>query len=286
MKKILFLIPVVVLLGFTLINTTKISTTDGEKFKIKINDSTEITIVQAINSETKLPVYYYSKLYVPACNTGECKIIDMTMYWDIYGNYFKYTVPKVSPLTKANHEPFKKGDYSKLHFILTDTTSSLKTLKFDELTEKQAVKRFKTDGKTGASIKFKGELHIKGAVKTSHTLWHIANDKAHKRILRATEKFFYNHKKLPSLFKNDPKSSTGIIKDLVDVDRFNLTQTQYLINNIERYNIEFRTIKSALKSSFNNVNADKKILFANFYLRNQYKSGKAKKVVKSINYFE
>ena len=286
MKRILFLLPIAVLLGFTLINTTKINTVDGEKFKVKINDSTEITIVQAINSETKLPVYYYSKLYVPACNTGECKIIDMTMYWDIYGNYFKYSVPKANPLTKADHAPFKKGDYSKLHFILCDTTSSLKTLKFNELTEKQADKRFKTDGKTGASIKLKGELHIKGAVKTSHTLWHIANDEAHNKIARATDKYFHKHKELSPMFKNDPKSSTGVIKVLVDVDRFNLTQTQYLIKNIEQYNIELKPIKSALKNSFKQENVDKTILFANFYLRNQYKSGKAKKLVKSINYFE
>jgi len=286
MRKILFLVPIAILLGFTLINTTQTNTTDGEKFKVKINDSTEITIVQAINSETKLPVYYYSKLYVPACNTGECKIIDITMYWDIYGNYFKYIVPKASPLTKADHKPFKKSDYSKLHIILTDTSSSLKTLKFNELTEKQAVKRFKTDGKTGASIKFIGELHIKGAVKTSHTLWHIANDEAHDKIAHATNKFFSDNKELPSLFKNEPKSSTDIIKVLVDVDRFNLTQTQYVIKNIEKYKVELKPIKSALKNSFKDGNADKAILFANFCLRNQYKSGKANKVVKSINYFE
>jgi hypothetical protein len=208
------------------------------------------------------------------------------MYWDIYGNYFKYTVPKASPLTKADHKPFKKSDYYKLHIILTDTTSSLKTLKFNELTEEQADKKFKTDGKTGASIKFIGELHIKGAVKTSHTLWHIANDEAHDKIARATDKFFHNHKELSSLFKNDPKSSTGIIKVLVDVDRFNLTQTQYLIKNIEQNNIELKPIKSSLKTSFKTDNIDKTILFANFCIRNQYKSGKAKKVVKSINYFD
>ncbi len=286
MRKLVFLLPFAIILGFTLINTSKIETVDGEKFNVKINDSTETTIIQAINPETKLPVYYYSKLYVPACNTGECKIIDITMYWDIYGNYFKYTVPKASPLTKANHVEFKKSDYYKLHIILTDTTSSLKTLKFNELTEKQAGKRFKTDGKTGASIKFIGELHIKGAVKTSHTLWHIANDEAHDKIARATDKYFHNHKDLPTLFKNEPKSSTGIIKLLVDADRFNLTQTQYLIKSIEDNKIELKPIKSSIKNSFKTTNKDNVILFANFCLRNQYKSGKAKKVVKSINYLE
>ena len=286
MRKLLFIIPLTILLGFTLINTPKIETKDGDKFEVQINDSSKITIIQAINSETNLPVYYYSNLHVPACNTGECKIIEITMFWDIYGNYFKYSVPKASPLTKADHKPFKKGDYVKLHLILNDTTSSLKNLKFNELTEKQANKRFKTDGKTGASIKFVGETHIKGAVKTSHTLWHIANGNAHDRIARTTDKFFHNHKEMPTLFQNNPKSSTGVIKVLVDFDRFNLTQTQKLISNIEQYNINLKQIKSSVKNSLSCKNSDKAILFANYCLRNQHKSGKAKNVVKSFNFFD
>jgi len=286
MRKIFILLPLIALLGFTLINTPKIETKDGEKFDVQINDSSKITIIQAINSETNLPVYYYSNLYVPACNTGECKIIEITMYWDIYGNYFKYTVPKASPLTKADHKPFKKSDYSKLHLILTDTSSSLKTLKFNDLTEKQADKHFKTDGKTGASIKIIGEPRIKGAIKTSHTLWHIANGEAHNKIARTTDKYFHKHSNMPDLFQNDPKSSTGIIKVLVDFDRFNLTQTQKVISNIEQYNIDLKSIKSSIKHSLSCKNSDKALLFANYCLRNQHKSGKAKKIVKSLNYFD
>lgn len=286
MRKIIALLPIIIFLGFTLINTSNIEVKDGENFNVQINDSAEITIVQAINKETNLPVYYYSNLFVPACNTGECKIIVMKMYWDIYGNYYKYTVPKNSSLTKAQHKPFSKKEYYKLHLILNDTTSSLKTLKFDELTEKEAKKRFITDGKTGASIKFVGEMRIKGAIKTSYTLWHIANGIAHKKIAKETAKYFSKHKELTSLFKNDPKTNTDIIKLLVDFDRFNLTQTQRLIKNIEDNNIELKPIKSSIKKCFKNKNIDKTIMLANYYLHYNYKSFKAKNVVKSINYFE
>lgn len=286
MKKLLFLLPLTIILSFTLINTSKIETKEGEKFDIQINDSSKINIVQVINSETKLPIYYYSNLYVPACNTGECKLIELTMYWDVFGNYYKYTVPKANKLTKADHKPFKKGDYSKLHLILNDTASSLKTLKFNELTEKQAHERFKTDGNSGASIKFSGETNIKGAIKTSHTLWHIANGTAKNKIASATNKYFHKHKELAKLFNNNPKSSTEIIKVLIDFDRFNLTQTQKAINNIEEYKIDLKPIKSSIKNSFKDENINKTILVANYCLRNKHKSSNAKAVVKSINYFE
>jgi len=62
-------------------------------------------------------VYYYSELRIPACNTGECKLIKITMYWDIFGNYFKYYVPKNSPLTKVGHKNFNDKEYILLHKI-------------------------------------------------------------------------------------------------------------------------------------------------------------------------
>jgi len=283
MKKIFLLSLVTILLSFTLTNSSKIK--DGEQFKVKINDSTEITIIQAINTQTNLPIYYYSNLSIPACNTGECKIIEMTMYWDIYGNYYKYSVPKGTPLTKANHKEFSKSDYIRLHLILNDTSSRLKNLAFNHLTETQADKWYKTDGNTGASIKLMDKTKIKGAIKTSHTLWHVANNKYNNKIKNATEKYFRTHTELPNLFKNDPATSTDIIKLLTDLDRFNLTQLQNLISIIETNKIELSEIKSVLKNSFNDKDMSKKILVSNYCLRNKHKSSKAIKIAKSINYF-
>jgi hypothetical protein len=264
-------------------NITHNNIKEGVKITVKINDSTEITIIQVIELETNLPIYYYSELLIPACNTGECKLINVDLYWDIYGNYYKYTYPKSSPLTKVNHKEFKKYEYSKLHKLLNDKTSKLKDLKFTDLTEKQADKWYKTDGNTSATIKFIDKTKIKGAVKTTHTLWHIANGIAQTKIKEATKKYFSTNN-LPSLFKNDPINEGQIIKVMIDFDKFNLTQTQKLINNIEENNISFSKVKSILNKKITDKNLEKQILIGNYFLRNNKQNCRVKKINKSINY--
>ena len=279
--KFLFFL-VSVLLGYNFNNSSNTNIVHGETFNVAINDSTEITITQAIDKNTQIPVYYYSKLNVPACNTGECKLIRMTMYWDMYGNYFKYIVPKNEPLTKINHQEFSPKDYIKLHKILNDTASKLKNLKITDLTEKQALKKYKTDANSGASIKIIGEPRIKGAIKTTFTLWHIAHGLASKEIAQSTKRYFEKNKDKAKLLKAIPTTQNDIINYLDKNKQLDLYQFQTIIRNVEINKIKIRDIKDGL--SKHAVSEDKIVLMNDLYRRSKY-SG-AKKSIKKINFFE
>jgi len=92
MKKIFLIIPLIAILsGF--IN-------DKKKYKIsktldvQINDTNSVFVNQVVDKTSNNTVFYYSDLVVPACNTGECRLIEIRMYWDCFGNYFKYSVKK------------------------------------------------------------------------------------------------------------------------------------------------------------------------------------------------
>lgn len=271
MKKISIVLLAFALFGFTIINTEQ-GARIGEEFTIQINDSTEIEVKQVISKTTNLPIYYYSDLYVPACNTGECKTISMKMYWDIYGNYYKYQVKKTEPLTKYNHEEFKAKEYVKLHLLLCDTASEFKTITFKNLTEKQAGKKYnKTDASSGATIKFINLDNIKGAVKTSHTLWHIANGKVQEEILKASNNALSTQKDW--LLKIDNKTQ--------DITTTNFSELSFLISVYSMKETKSEEGETYLKAIFQTDDTDKKMLVSNYYFRKDLRCRKAKKFIKS-----
>ena len=79
MKYISITLLIFTFFGFTLLNTEE-EITLGEKFDIQINDSTQIEVQQVLSKTSQLPIYYFSNLYVAACNTGECKMINMKCF--------------------------------------------------------------------------------------------------------------------------------------------------------------------------------------------------------------
>jgi hypothetical protein len=64
------------------------------------------------------PAYYYSEIFTPVCETGECKPIYINIYWDLMGNYDYFDQPENEILTKLDHKPFTDDDYELLDEIL------------------------------------------------------------------------------------------------------------------------------------------------------------------------
>jgi len=267
-----------VLFGFTIINT-KQEILIGETFNIQINDSTQIELKQVIDKTTNLPIYYFSDLYVHACNTGECKMIDLKMFWDIYGNYFKYQIKKEIPLTKYNHKKFKRKDYPKLHLLLCDTASKFKNIAFSNLTEKQA--KDEMDAQSGATIKLFSSDNIKGAVKTSHTLWHIANGQVKQRIAQSTEKYFSKNAKLLPIIHQKINTDESFKLIWQSFEELTLTQVAYLIRYTEEHKKETESIKELLKPTFETSSLDKKLLVSNYFLRPKTSCKRAGKLAKA-----
>ena len=248
MKKNSLILFITIILFVTLLSNQYLKF-ENNNFEYAINDSTKIIINE--NFESKLPMYY-SKMTIPACNTGECKLIEITMFWDIYGNYLKYEVPKDAPLTKYNHKEFKKNEYIRLHKILNNPNSKYSKFTIENLTEKQAKSKYKVDATSGSTIKLLYDAQrIKGAVKTTHTLWHIANGKI-KNILSEKTNIKYSEKEKPY--------EDIFLKTLND-------------NQIK--GCEDKILKE---------NKDMSILISNYFLRNDIKSKISSKTIKNIKF--
>lgn len=145
------------------------------------------TLKLAMDKDGK-PLYYFRNIYTPVCNTGECKPVYINFYWDLLGNYTRFTMPANEVLTKTDHREFQEKDYVKLQEIIAKETSIFSELKMEDLVVKGTESiSDSVDVKTGATLKtIKNEV-IEGAVFTCYTLWHLAHGKITTEIMNITE---------------------------------------------------------------------------------------------------
>ncbi len=228
-------------------------------FQQKVNDSTVLTVKQITDKKSGLPLYYSCFAELPVCATGECRIVRITLFWDSFGNYFKYLVPKNFPLTKDKHKPFSEKEYRKLHLILNDT--SLRYGEFNlraEDTERNAQEIYRVDAITGETPKpFIDERRIIGAIKTTWYLWRVVNGDIRQNIRKRTEELLKNNdlELMPKLFE----LSYRMEKDPKEAERI-------------------------LKEDFKQKSLDEKILTANCLLRIGRKTDIAKRIIKITSF--
>lgn len=134
------------------------------------------------------PMHYHAYMLTPVCEDDICKPVYINLYWDLLGNFLRYTVPPEHPLTKMDHEEFEQPEYEKLHRILTDTNSLLKAYQVDELMESTSnAQSGDVDAVTGATAKSLQAVIIPGALYTCYTLWHIVHGRATDTIAKITD---------------------------------------------------------------------------------------------------
>jgi hypothetical protein len=208
------------------------------------------------------------------CSESECEIMKIRIYWDIFGNYYKFELCENNRLTKINHKEFSDKEYQKLHNILLDTITDFRYLNLQDLTVKQAENSFYgTDAVSGATIKNRDFECIDGAVKTSYQLWHIANGNTKNKILKYNK--YINTDTL--IYKN---------KTISDISNFNVIEfscyLNYLEKNITANKNLIKKLSAILLKNKNSVS----LLFYDFLIRNDIKQVKkyTKEYLKYISF--
>lgn len=167
-----------------------------------ILDSMENQVM--LNYENNEPVEFFSDIFTPVCNTGECLPVKIKLYWDLKGEYKRFEMPEGEILTKLDHVPFDRYDYDLLDEIL-NREDDPRTAEFKEYID-DPVKQNKdndgdgdvsysepspsmssskfiymdkhdmVDGITGFTLPEQEDKFVPGALYTSYTLWGLAND--------------------------------------------------------------------------------------------------------------
>lgn len=155
----------------------------GQRGSVRVYDSLNLAL-----DNNGRPLYYFQHIFTPVCNTGECKPVYIDFYWDLLGNYTRFSMPENEVLTKTDHREFQEKDYAKLQEIIVKETSIFSELKMEDLIVKGTEKISDSANiKTGATLKTIKNDVIEGAVYTCYTLWHRAHGKTTEAIQGITE---------------------------------------------------------------------------------------------------
>jgi hypothetical protein len=186
MKKLFAVIILFCLFNFT--NKPVKNNYNTVTFVVKANNE-DITLFQ-ITDEKGIPQYYYTDIYKYPCKgEKECKLMNLRMYWDAFGNYLTFELRDEVGLTKINHKPFTTKNYIKLHKILNNADSELQYCDYENLTSKETENQYHFDAISGATNTDFTFDYINGAIKTTYALWQMAQGDLALKINELTNQF-------------------------------------------------------------------------------------------------
>ncbi|WP_273208643.1 hypothetical protein [Runella zeae] len=126
-----------------------------------------------LQSKEALPTAYYRHIQSNVCFDGKCRMLVVTLYWNITGRYLGFELPKGEFLSKTDHEPFVNEEYERLHALLADSLSPLGIIAYEALVPKASSDSQKVDAISSPTAPDVLEYIIKGAAYTTYKLWHF-----------------------------------------------------------------------------------------------------------------
>lgn len=126
-----------------------------------------------LQSKEGFPTAYYRHIQSNVCFDGKCRMLVVTLYWNITGRYLGFELPKGEFLSKTDHEPFVPQEYERLHTLLADSLSPLGTIAYEALVPKASSDSQKVDAISSPTAPDVLEYIIKGAAYTTYKLWHF-----------------------------------------------------------------------------------------------------------------
>jgi hypothetical protein len=190
------------------------------QFKDSIPDDT-LTIYYAPIDQ---PVAFSRNIHTAVCSDTVCRLVNVTLFWEVTGKYMGYSIPNGEELTKKEHEPFLESDYQRLNEILADSSSLLKFYALDEVGPVQKTVA-KIDGITGATIPDLTPWIVPNAAYTSSTLWHIAYGATRDSIQAYTRNHLLSISMLNHLLRDgesfhQPKAFQWISESKINPNQF------------------------------------------------------------------
>lgn len=143
------------------------------------------TLYQVLQKDAS-PVCYYRKIQAEVCFDGQCRPLNLSIYWNITGRYLGIALPPGEFLSKTDHEPFSEKEYHRLNEILADSLSALSSLPPEDLIVSEDKNKTLLDGVTGATRTDVLQHVVSGAVYTTYKLWHYVYGQTKQEVVKRT----------------------------------------------------------------------------------------------------
>lgn len=159
-----------------------------ETVVVEYKDSLSMDPLYLVKTKNDLPLHYYKNVISEVCFDQECRLLDMTVYWNITGRYLGFELPRGEFLSKHDHEPFVAAEYERLNELLADPDLPLGNISFEKLIELPEAEEESVDGVSGATTPEVSKMVVKGAAYTTYTLWNIVHGPTMDLVASLTEK--------------------------------------------------------------------------------------------------
>jgi hypothetical protein len=164
-------------------------------------------LYQMINNEG-IPLFYGQDIVTEVCFDDKCRLLRISVYWNITGRYLGFRLVDGEFLSKKEHEAFSNEEYEKLNALLADPSLPLGEVSFEKLIMNPAVNLEEVDGVTGATTADVSKMVVKGAAYTTFTLWNIVHGPTKEVVSNLTEELLSPD--LIALILNSPDISDRV----------------------------------------------------------------------------
>ncbi|GAA0878161.1 hypothetical protein GCM10009119_11290 [Algoriphagus jejuensis] len=132
----------------------------------------DVTLYQYV-SEEGFPVFYSRNVHTGVCYDNQCKLLNITLYWNPTGRYLGFELVDNEFLSKEDHVPFTDAEYVRLNKLLSDPDLPLGAFTFNQIAAKSKASLYKVDGVSGATAKDVLEYVVQGSAYTTFTLYEL-----------------------------------------------------------------------------------------------------------------
>lgn len=152
-----------------------------------IADTLSEGFILQVQNEEGTPIFYSKDITTGVCFDGKCRLLSITLYWNITRRYLSFKLPEDEFLSKHDHEPFVESEYQKLNDLLADALLPLGDISFQELIELPEIHKDSVDGISGATSEDVSKMVVQGAAYTTYTLWNLVYGPTENVITHMTE---------------------------------------------------------------------------------------------------
>lgn len=164
-------------------------TLQTERYSIYDDQGQECGLL--VYKDTSGLIYWYRRVQTPVCLTGECKLVDVGIYWDCTGDFFGIEIYG-EHLTKTDHSVFTSEDYKRLVQILKNDWSLLREYELDGLVDNPQSDEI--DGLSGATKTEIASETVENAVFSTYTIWHLVHLGEKEQLIDLTLRQLKNEK--------------------------------------------------------------------------------------------
>lgn len=210
---------------------------EGEVFKtlaypMEFRDTIPNDTLFADINKAGVPLKYWRKITTEVCIDGECRFVQIDLFWNITGRYLGFRLPNGEFLSKTEHDPFNDEEYDRLHNLLSDPNSALANYSLKELVIEPDSSLKGVDAVSSATLTAVLDYIVEGAVYTTYTLWHIAHGSTKLAIEKLTTKNLNADLTFQILEKGDIRDKVWVLNHIPKTMEFSAPLNAELLHLI------------------------------------------------------